>query len=154
MMFDEIRKSMKDFRVNFDVWFHENSLYSDGEVDKAIADLRERGDIYEKDGATWFESTKHGDDKDRVIIKSDGNYAYFAADIAYYRNKRHRDNDPADIAIYMLGADHHGYIGRMMAMCAAFGDEPGENMQILIGQLVNVLKDGKAVRMSKRAAMW
>ena len=147
MMFDEIRKSMKDFRVNFDVWFHENSLYSDGEVDKAIADLRERGDIYEKDGATWFESTKHGDDKDRVIIKSDGNYAYFAADIAYYRNKRHRDNDPADLAIYMLGADHHGYIGRMMAMCAAFGDEPGENMQILIGQLVNVLKDGKAVSM-------
>ena len=154
MMFDEIRKSMKDFRVNFDVWFHENSLYSDGEVDKAIADLRERGDIYEKDGATWFESTKHGDDKDRVIIKSDGNYAYFAADIAYYRNKRHRDNDPADIAIYMLGADHHGYIGRMMAMCAAFGDEPGENMQILIGQLVNVLKDGKAVRMSKARSSW
>ena len=73
------------------MWFHENSLYSDGEVDKAIADLRARGDIYEKDGATWFESTKHGDDKDRVIIKSDGNYAYFAADIAYYRNKRHRD---------------------------------------------------------------
>ena len=151
MMFDEIRRSMKNFRVNFDVWFHENSLYSDGEVDKAIADLRERGDIYEKDGATWFESTKHGDDKDRVIIKSDGNYAYFAADIAYYRNKRHREADPADVAIYMLGADHHGYIGRMMAMCAAFGDEPGRNMQILIGQLVNVMKDGKAVRMSKRA---
>ena len=85
---------MKNFRVNFDVWFHENSLYSDGEVDKAIADLRARGDIYEKDGATWFESTKHGDDKDRVIIKSDGNYAYFAADIAYYRNKRHRDDEP------------------------------------------------------------
>ena len=151
MMFDEIQKSMKNFRVNFDVWFHENSLYSDGEVDKAIADLRARGDIFEKDGATWFESTKHGDDKDRVIIKSDGNYAYFAADIAYYRNKRHRDVNPADIAIYMLGADHHGYIGRMMAMCAAFGDKPGENMQILIGQLVNVMKDGKAVRMSKRA---
>ena len=151
MMFDEIQKSMKNFRVNFDVWFHENSLYSDGEVDKAIADLRARGDIFEKDGATWFESTKHGDDKDRVIIKSDGNYAYFAADIAYYRNKRHRETNPADVAIYMLGADHHGYIGRMMAMCAAFGDKPGENMQILIGQLVNVMKDGKAVRMSKRA---
>ena len=151
MMFDEIQRSMKNFRVNFDVWFHENSLYSDGEVDQAIADLRARGDIYEKDGATWFESTKHGDDKDRVIIKSDGNYAYFAADIAYYRNKRHRDVNPADIAIYMLGADHHGYIGRMMAMCEAFGDKPGENMQILIGQLVNVMKDGKAVRMSKRA---
>ena len=151
MMFDEIRRSMKNFRVNFDVWFHENSLYSDGEVDKAIADLRERGDIYEKDGATWFESTKHGDDKDRVIIKSDGNYAYFAADIAYYWDKRHRAENPADVAIYMLGADHPGYIGRMMAMCAAFGDEPGRNMQILIGQLVNVMKDGKAVRMSKRA---
>ncbi len=151
MMFAEIRKSMRDFRVDFDVWFHENSLYEDGEVERAIADLRERGDIFEKDGATWFESTKHGDDKDRVIIKSDGNYAYFAADIAYYRNKRHREQNPADVAIYMLGADHHGYIGRMMAMCAAFGDKPGENMQILIGQLVNVMKDGKPVRMSKRA---
>ncbi len=151
MMFDEIRHSMQEFRVTFDVWFHENSLYEDGEVEKAIDDLRARGDIYEKDGATWFESTKHGDDKDRVIIKSDGNYAYFAADIAYYRNKRHRKDHPADVAIYMLGADHHGYIGRMMAMCAAFGDKPGENMQILIGQLVNVMKDGKAVRMSKRA---
>lgn len=151
MMFAEIRKSMHDFRVKFDVWFHENSLYEDGEVERAIADLRSRGDIFEKDGATWFESTKHGDDKDRVIIKSDGNYAYFAADIAYYRNKRHREQNPADVAIYMLGADHHGYIGRMMAMCAAFGDNPGENMQILIGQMVNVMKDGKPVRMSKRA---
>ncbi|PWG59263.1 arginine--tRNA ligase [Bifidobacterium catulorum] len=151
MMFAEIQQSMKEFRVDFDVWFHENSLYEDGEVEKAIADLRERGDIYEKDGATWFASTKHGDDKDRVIIKSDGNAAYFAADIAYYRNKRHRDVNPADVAIYMLGADHHGYIGRMMAMCAAFGDKPGENMQILIGQLVNVMKNGKPVRMSKRA---
>lgn len=151
MMFDEIQKSMKDFRVRFDVWFHENSLYQDSEVAKAIEELRSRGDIYEKDGATWFESTKHGDDKDRVIIKSNGEFAYFAADIAYYWNKRHREADPADVAIYMLGADHHGYIGRMMAMCAAFGDEPGVNMQILIGQMVNVMKDGKAVRMSKRA---
>ncbi|MEE1295527.1 MAG: arginine--tRNA ligase [Bifidobacterium sp.] len=151
MMFDEIQQSMKEFRVHFDVWFHENSLYQDGEVEKAIAKLREQGDIYEKDGATWFASTKHGDDKDRVIVKSDGNYAYFAADIAYYNNKRHRAQKPADVAIYMLGADHHGYIGRMMAMCAAFGDQPGENMQILIGQLVNVMKDGKPVRMSKRA---
>ncbi len=151
MMFAEIQQSMRDFRVNFDVWFHENSLYQNGSVDKAIALLRAKGDIYEKDGATWFASTKYGDDKDRVIIKSDGNYAYFAADIAYYYDKRHRAEDPADIAIYMLGADHHGYIGRMMAMCAAFGDKPGENMQILIGQLVNVIKDGKPVRMSKRA---
>jgi arginyl-tRNA synthetase len=151
MMFSEIQQSMKDFRVNFDVWFHENSLYEDGEVDKAFDVLREKGDLFEKDGATWFASTKHGDDKDRVVIKSDGNYAYFAADIAYYWNKRHRAVDPAQVAIYMLGADHHGYIGRMMAMCEAFGDEPGVNMQILIGQMVNVMKDGKAVRMSKRA---
>lgn len=151
MMFAEIQQSMAEFRVAYDVWFHENSLYRDGEVDKAFAVLRAQGDIYEKDGATWFASTKHGDDKDRVIIKSDGDYAYFAADIAYYWNKRHRAVKPADVAIYMLGADHHGYIGRMMAMCAAFGDKPGENMQILIGQLVNVMKDGKAVRMSKRA---
>ena len=151
MMFAEIQESMKNFRVHFDVWFHENSLYQDGEVERAIAKLREQGDIFEKDGATWFASTKHGDDKDRVIIKSDGNYAYFAADIAYYYNKRHRATDPADVAIYMLGADHHGYIGRMMAMCAAFGDKPGVNMQILIGQLVNLMKDGKPVRMSKRA---
>ena len=151
MMFDEIQKSMKDFRVNFDVWFHENSLYADGKVDAAIEELKSRGDIFDKDGATWFESTKHGDDKDRVIIKSNGEFAYFAADIAYYWDKRHRAENPADVAIYMLGADHNGYIGRMMAMCEAFGDKPGENMQILIGQLVNVMKDGKAVRMSKRA---
>ena len=151
MMFAEIQQSMKEFRVNFDVWFHENSLYNNGSVDRAIELLRGKGDIYEKDGATWFASTKYGDDKDRVIIKSDGNYAYFAADIAYYYDKRHRATDPADVAIYMLGADHHGYIGRMMAMCAAFGDKPGVNMQILIGQLVNVVKDGKPVRMSKRA---
>lgn len=151
MMFDQIKQSMEDFRVHFDVWFHENSLYEDGSVDKAIGELRKRGDVDEKDGATWFLATHHGDDKDRVVIKSDGSYAYFAADIAYYWNKRHRAQNPADVAIYMLGADHHGYIGRMMAMCAAFGDTPEKNMQILIGQMVNVLKDGQVVRMSKRA---
>lgn len=151
MMFAEIQQSMKDFRVPYDVWFHEMSLYKDGEVDRAIERLRAKGNIYEKDGATWLASTKFGDDKDRVIIKSDGNTSYFASDIAYYLNKRNRAKNPCDVAIYMLGADHHGYIGRMMAMCAAFGDKPGENMQILIGQLVNVMKDGKAVRMSKRA---
>lgn len=151
MMFDEIQQSMKDFRVDFDVWFHENSLYDNGEVERSFDVLRSQGDLYEQDGATWFASTKNGDDKDRVVIKSDGNYAYFAADIAYYYDKRHRSVNPADVAIYMLGADHHGYIGRMMAMCAAFGDEPNVNMQILIGQMVNVMKDGQAVRMSKRA---
>lgn len=151
MMFDEIRRSMQDFRVDFDVWFHENSLYESGQVQEAIEELRTRDDIYEKDGATWFRSSRYGDDKDRVVVKSDGNAAYVAADIAYYLNKRRREKDPCDEAIYMLGADHHGYIGRMMAICAAFGDTPGVNMQILIGQLVNVLKDGQTVRMSKRA---
>ncbi|MDF7663329.1 arginine--tRNA ligase [Bifidobacterium sp. ESL0763] len=154
MMFTEIQDSLENFRVNFDVWFHENSLYQNGAVEKYIDKLRQQGDIYEKDGATWFASTKHGDDKDRVIIKSNGEYTYFVADIAYYYNKRHRDGDPsipADVAIYMLGADHHGYIGRLMAVCDAFGDTPYVNMQILIGQMVNVMKDGKAVRMSKRA---
>ena len=151
MMFAEIQQSMRDFRVNFDVWFHENSLYESGQVDRAIDELRAKGDIFEKDGATWFRSTTYGDDKDRVIIKSDGHAAYVAADIAYYLNKRRRSKDPCDEAIYMLGADHHGYIGRMMAICAAFGDTPGVNMQILIGQMVNVIKDGQAVRMSKRA---
>lgn len=151
MMFAEIQESMKEFRVHFDVWFHENSLYESGEVETAINELRAQGDIYEKDGATWFSSTKYGDDKDRVIIKSDGHAAYIAGDIAYYLNKRRRADHPCDEAIYMLGADHHGYIGRMMAVCAAFGDTPEVNMQILIGQMVNVMKDGKAVRMSKRA---
>lgn len=154
MMFTEIQDSLVNFRVNFDVWFHENSLYQNGAVEKYIDKLRQQGDVYDKDGATWFASTKHGDDKDRVIIKSNGEYTYFVADIAYYYNKRHRDGDPsipADVAIYMLGADHHGYIGRLMAVCDAFGDTPNVNMQILIGQMVNVMKDGKAVRMSKRA---
>ena len=113
--------------------------------------MRTSDNIYAKDVATWFRSSRYGDDKDRVVVKSDGNAAYVAADIAYYLNKRRREKDPCDEAIYMLGADHHGYIGRMMAICAAFGDTPGVNMQILIGQLVNVLKDGQTVRMSKRA---
>ncbi|WP_281667427.1 arginine--tRNA ligase [Parascardovia denticolens] len=151
MMFDEIKQSMADFRVNFDVYFHENSVYEDGEVDAAFQRLKDLGDIYRKDGATWFKSTKYGDDKDRVIIKSNGEAAYIMGDIAYYWNKRHRKQDPADIAIYMLGADHHGYVNRLQAVCAAFGDEPNYNMQILIGQLVNVVKGGQPVRMSKRA---
>lgn len=148
MMFAEIKSSLRAFRTEFDVFFHENSLYEAGKVAAAIDYLRNRGEIMEKDGATWLLTTKHGDDKDRVIIKSDGNAAYFAADLAYYRDKRERG---ADCAIYLLGADHHGYIGRMMAMCAAYGDTPGKNMQILIGQMVNLYRNGAPVRMSKRA---
>jgi arginyl-tRNA synthetase len=151
MMFTEIQHSMENFRVHFDVWFHEQKLYDDGEVKKALALLTKLGMVYQKDGATWLRTSKYGDDKDRVVIRSNGLPSYFCSDVAYYYNKRHRAQGAADTAIYMLGADHHGYIGRLMAVCAAYGDKPNVNMQILIGQLVNVYKDGKIVRMSKRA---
>lgn len=148
LMFQEIRESLHDFGVDFDVYFHENSLYESGAVEKAITRLRELGHIFEEDGAIWLRSTTFGDDRDRVIIKSDGEAAYIAGDIAYYLDKRERGFDRC---IYMLGADHHGYVPRMMALCAAFGDEPGNNLEILIGQMVNLLRDGEPVRMSKRA---
>ena len=148
LMFAEIRQSLHDFGVDFDVYFHENSLYESGAVEKAIDRLRELGHIFEADGATWLRSSELGDDRDRVIIKSDGEAAYIAGDLAYYLDKRARG---ADRCIYMLGADHHGYVPRMMAMCAAFGDVPGTNLEIMIGQLVNLVRDGEPVRMSKRA---
>ncbi len=148
LMFEEIRISLHDFGVDFDVFFHENSLYESGAVNRAIARLGELGHIFEEDGATWLRSTTFGDDRDRVIIKSDGEAAYIAGDLAYYLDKRSRGFDRC---IYMLGADHHGYVQRMMAMCAAFGDEPGVNLEIMIGQLVNLVRDGEPVRMSKRA---
>ena len=148
LMFDEIRTSLHDFGVDFDVFFHENSLYESGAVEKAIARLTELGHMYEQDGAKWLRTTTFGDDRDRVVIKSDGEAAYIAGDLAYYLDKRGRGFDRC---IYMLGADHHGYVQRMMAMCAAFGDEPNVNLEILIGQLVNLVRDGEPVRMSKRA---
>lgn len=148
LMFAEIRQSLHDFGVDFDVYFHENSLYESGAVPKAIARLTELGHTFEAEGALWLRSTDFGDDRDRVIIKSDGEAAYIAGDIAYYLDKRERGFDQC---IYMLGADHHGYVPRMMALCAAFGDKPGLNMEILIGQMVNLVRDGEPVRMSKRA---
>jgi arginyl-tRNA synthetase len=148
LMFGEIRESLHDFGVDFDVYFHENSLYESGAVQKAITRLRELGHIFEEDGAIWLRSTTFGDDRDRVVIKSDGEAAYIAGDLAYYLDKRERGFDRC---IYMLGADHHGYVPRMMALCAAFGDEPGLNLEILIGQMVNLMRDGEPVRMSKRA---
>lgn len=147
IMFPLIKQSLEDFGVHFDRFFHEQSLYDDGKVDAAIARLRESGDVYDKDGATWIATSKYGDDKDRVIIKSNGEEAYFAADVAYYLDKRSR----ADQAIYMLGADHGGYIGRLYAVAQAFGDKVHDNIEIMIGQLVNLKKDGEPVRMSKRA---
>ena len=150
LMFAEIKSSLHDFRSDFDVFFHEDSLHEAGAVSKAIERLRERGVVYEKEGALWLRTTDFGDDKDRVIVKSDGEAAYFAGDLAYYLDKRARG---ADNCVYMLGADHHGYIGRMYAMARAYGDTagPGENMEILIGQLVNLVRSGVPVRMSKRA---
>lgn len=148
LMFEQIRSSLHEFGVDFDVYFHENSLYESGQVAKSVAALREQGHIFEAEGATWLRSTTFGDDRDRVIIKSDGDAAYIAGDIAYYQNKRGRGFDRC---IYMLGADHHGYVPRMMALCAAFGDTPGVHMEILIGQLVNLVRAGEPVRMSKRA---
>ena len=147
-MFDEIRAALHDFGVDFDVYFHEDSLHESGAVERAVERLREGGHVFEADGATWLRTTDFGDDKDRVIIKSDGEAAYIAGDIAYYLDKRERGFDDV---IIMLGADHHGYVSRMMAVCAAFGDQPGKNLQILIGQMVNLVKDGQPVRMSKRA---
>ena len=148
LMFGEIKAKLHDFRVDFDVYFHEDSLHESGAVERAVTRLRELGHVYEADGATWLRTTEFGDDKDRVILKSDGQAAYIAGDLAYYLDKRERGFDRA---IIMLGADHHGYIGRMMAMCSAFGDTPWVNLEILIGQMVNLVKDGEPVRMSKRA---
>lgn len=148
LMFGEIKASLRDFGVEFDVYFHENDLHTSGAVDRAVTRLRQLGHIFEADGAIWLRTTAFGDDKDRVIVKSDGEAAYIAADLAYYLDKRERGFDRV---IIMLGADHHGYIGRMMAMCSAFGDTPHVNLEILIGQMVNLVSGGKPVRMSKRA---
>jgi len=148
LMFDEIKKSLHDFRVDFDVYFHENQLHMTGAVGRAIARLTQLGNTYEKDGAVWLATEKFGDDKDRVIVRSNGMPAYLSGDLAYYLDKRERGFDRC---LIMLGADHHGYVGRMMAMCAAFGDEPGKNLEILIGQMVNLVRNGEPMRMSKRA---
>jgi arginyl-tRNA synthetase len=147
-MFAEIKQSLHEFGVDFDVYFHENDLHASGAVERAVEKLRALGHVYEQDGAVWLRSTTFGDDRDRPIIRSNGEPTYFAGDLAYYLDKRERGYDRV---VIMLGADHHGYIGRMMAMCAAFGDTPHVNLEILIGQLVNLVKDGQPVRMSKRA---
>ena len=147
-MFDEIKASLHNFGVDFDVYFHENDLHKSGAVDRAIARLTELGHMYESDGALWLRTTDFGDDKDRVVIKSDGQPAYISGDLAYYLDKRERGFNRC---IIMLGADHHGYVQRLMAMCAAFGDEPQVNLQVLIGQMVNLVRDGQPMRMSKRA---
>ncbi|MGV8895637.1 MAG: arginine--tRNA ligase [Rhodoglobus sp.] len=148
LMFGDIKAALHEFGVKFDVYFHENELHESGAVEKAIQRLRDLGAIYEADGATWFRSTDYGDDKDRVVIKSDGEFGYISGDLAYYLNKRERGFERNFI---MLGADHHGYVKRLMAMTKAFGDEPYVNLELLIGQMVNLVRDGEPMRMSKRA---
>ncbi|OBA77363.1 arginine--tRNA ligase [Mycobacterium sp. 1554424.7] len=147
LMFTHIKESLHEFGTDFDVYTHEDSMHTSGRVDQAIARLRGTGNVYEKDGATWLRTSAFGDDKDRVVIKSDGKPAYIAGDIAYYLDKRQRG---FDLCIYMLGADHHGYIARLKAVAAAFGEDPA-TVEVLIGQMVNLVRDGQPVRMSKRA---
>lgn len=147
LMFAHIKESLHDFGTDFDVYTHEDKMFATGLVDECIEQLKGNGNLYENDGAWWLKSTDFGDDKDRVVIKSDGNAAYIAGDIAYYRDKRNRG---FNLCIYMLGADHHGYISRLKAAAAALGDDPA-TVEVLIGQMVNLVKDGKPVRMSKRA---
>ncbi|MER7416341.1 arginine--tRNA ligase [Micromonospora peucetia] len=148
LMFAEIKSSLLSFGVEFDTYFNEKDLHDRGELDLALERLREQGRVFESDGATWLRTTDFGDDKDRVLRKSNGEWTYFAADCAYYLDKRERGFDRV---VIMLGADHHGYIGRMKAMAACFGDDPERSLEILIGQLVNLVRDGAPVRMSKRA---
>jgi arginyl-tRNA synthetase len=148
LMFAEIKASLSDFGVHFDTYFNEKDLHDRGELREALDRLSEQGHVFEKDGATWLRTSDFGDDKDRVLRKSDGDWTYFAADCAYYLDKRKRGFDRV---VIMLGADHHGYIGRMKAMSACFGDDPAKNLEILIGQLVSLIRDGEPVRMSKRA---
>lgn len=147
LMFSHIKESLHEFGTDFDVYTHEDSMHTSGRVEQAIERLRAADNIYEKDGATWLRTSAYGDDKDRVVIKSDGKPAYIAGDLAYYLDKRERG---FNLCIYMLGADHHGYISRLKAAAAAFGDDPA-TVEVLIGQMVNLVRDGQPVKMSKRA---
>jgi len=147
LMFADIKTSLHDFGVDFDVYFHEDDLHESGAVTAAVEELKGLGHLYLKDGAWWLRSTAYGDDKDRVVLKSDGQPAYIAGDLAYFKDKRARG---FDLCIYLLGADHHGYIARLKAAAEAFGDNP-DTVEVLIGQMVNLVKDGKPLRMSKRA---
>jgi arginyl-tRNA synthetase len=144
LMLTAIKRSLADYGVEYDVYFSERTLHENGEITEAVVRLREQGHVYDNDGAVWLRTTDFGDDKDRVLVRSDGRPTYFNADCAYYLDKRRRG---ADRAVYLLGADHHGYVGRLRAIAACFGDDPDETVEVIIGQLVT-LGGG---RMSKRA---
>jgi arginyl-tRNA synthetase len=139
---------LETFHTHFDVWFSERTLHESGAVEHGMDKLRKQGHVFELEDATWLRTTDYGDDKDRVLIKSDGSYTYFSSDTAYYINKRERG---FDICIYMLGADHHGYVGRLKATAACAGDDPEYNVHVLIGQLVKIMEGGEEVKLSKRA---
>ncbi len=139
---------LNTFHTNFDVWFSERTLHESGAVEHGMEKLREQGHIFENEGAVWLRTTDFGDDKDRVLIKENAELTYFASDTAYYINKRERG---FDICIYMLGADHHGYVNRLRATAACAGDNPDYNIEVLIGQLVKIMEGGEEVKLSKRA---
>ncbi|WP_146552949.1 arginine--tRNA ligase [Rummeliibacillus sp. SL167] len=144
--FGKLQKDLKDFRVDFDVWFSETSLYKEGKVQTALQKLKDNGHVFEQDGATWFRSTTFGDDKDRVLIKSDGSYTYLTPDIAYHEDKLRRGFDKL---INIWGADHHGYIPRMKAAIEALGYDR-DVLEVEVIQMVNLLRNGEKVKMSKR----
>jgi arginyl-tRNA synthetase len=148
LMLEEMRASLRRFGVEFDVWFSERSLHDSGAVEHAVDTLRSQGHVFESEGAVWLRTTDFGDDKDRVLVRSNGEVTYFAADAAYYINKRERGFDRC---VYMLGADHHGYVNRLRTLAACAGDDPDANIEVLIGQLVKLVRGGEEVRLSKRA---
>ena len=142
------KRVLDNFNTHFDVWYSEKSLHTSGAVDRGFEKLESQGHMFIEEGATWLRTSNFDDDKDRVLIKADGALTYFASDTAYYVDKRNRGYD---LCIYLLGADHHGYVNRLRAVAACAGDNPDENIQILIGQMVKMLKNGEEVRLSKRA---
>jgi arginyl-tRNA synthetase len=142
------KRVLDNFGTHFDIWFSERSLHRGDGIDKALATLKSQGHTYENEGAIWLRTTDFGDDKDRVLVKSGGELTYFSSDTAYYLDKRRRG---FDICIYMLGADHHGYVGRLKATAACAGDDPEYNIHVLIGQLVKIIEGGQEIKLSKRA---
>ena len=144
----EQQRQLADFRTVFDVWTSERELHSSGKVAHGIDVLAKAGHLYEADGALFMRTSDFGDDKDRVLVKQDGEYTYFASDTAYYIDKRERG---FDVCLYLLGADHHGYVGRLRAIAACAGDDPDETLDVLIGQMVTIMRGGQEMRLSKRA---
>jgi arginyl-tRNA synthetase len=144
----EQQDTLESFNTHFDVWYSERTLHSSGAVERGFEKLRAQGHMFESDGAVWLRTSEFDDDKDRVLVRSDGALTYFASDTAYYVDKRNRG---FDICIYLLGADHHGYVNRLRAVAACAGDDPNYNIEVLIGQLVKMVKGGEEVRLSKRA---